>query len=616
MAKITGTKNFETINVTSGTNTVDGLGGSDIIKDYKGGNTSYIFNRTYGQPTIQDNAGTDAVYFGDDITVDDLRFYKSSANNLFIQLKDTFDKLEIKQWFVDSKYKIEKFVFSDGTVLTSADVDKLVQTNVRVIVGSSSGGTIKVGQGSNLIYTLTGGHDVYVTGGTNIIYPSTGVNYISLKGSGTTELYLSPGTDTVDDNASGATKYIFEKNWGTSTAVINNAKGSNDSLVFGIGIDKKQLSFTKSGNNLIIGVIGTSCSITLNNWISKSASQISTIQFFDGTTMTAADVNNILNKNTGGDLTPTIVGTTGDDAFAGNNTNDVYWTKTGKDRIVDYYGDDTYLFYKGDGQKTLIDTYGSDKIVFGSGIDVEDLTFTKSGTNLIIKRLNSSDAITVCNFYKSSAYTMESLVFNDGTKITSAQITNLIDNGKSSFDNQGGGSSEDPSDPVDPGNETPDTNLTPTILGTTGDDTFSGNSTDDVYWTKTGKDRIVDWDGNDTYIYNKGEGSKTIIDTYGTDKIAFGSDIKTSDLTFIKDNNNLMINVTSSSNRITLCNWFKSSTYVVESLEFADGSKISSSDVNNIIQSMSSYTTNSSSAIASISADSTIKTTELVPVSS
>ncbi len=49
---------------------------------------------------------------------------------------------------------------------------------------------------------------------------------------------------------------------------------------------------------------------------------------------------------------------------------------------MDYTGDDTYLFNKGDGQDNVTDQAGNDSIVFGDGISKTDVTSRKTPQTL------------------------------------------------------------------------------------------------------------------------------------------------------------------------------------------------------------------------------------------
>ncbi len=49
---------------------------------------------------------------------------------------------------------------------------------------------------------------------------------------------------------------------------------------------------------------------------------------------------------------------------------------------MEYGGDDTYLFNRGDGQDNIIDQAGNDTIVFGYGLSKSDITFRKTPQTL------------------------------------------------------------------------------------------------------------------------------------------------------------------------------------------------------------------------------------------
>ena len=69
----------------------------------------YTFNKGNGQVTIFDNSGYDTLIFGNSIVQADLEKY-IFGNDLVVAIKDTNDKITIKNWFVNSnKFKIEEF---------------------------------------------------------------------------------------------------------------------------------------------------------------------------------------------------------------------------------------------------------------------------------------------------------------------------------------------------------------------------------------------------------------------------------------------------------------------------------------------------------------------------
>lgn len=109
------------------------------------------------------------------------------------------------------------------------------------------------------------------------------------------------------------------------------------------------------------------------------------------------------------------------------------------------------------------------------------------------------------------------------------------------------------------------------LAGNQGNDTILGGSGDDIIFGSIGDDHLYGGSGNDTYYYNLGDGSDTITETSGTDKMVFGEGIVLSDLTLSISDQDLLVNIGASV--ITIKDHFASDlSGRVESFVFADGS--------------------------------------------
>ena len=103
--------------------------------------------------------------------------------------------------------------------------------------------------------------------------------------------------------------------------------------------------------------------------------------------------------------------------------------------------------------------------------------------------------------------------------------------------------------------------------------------------------------GNDTYIFNKGDGEDTIIDysyfksNSPMDKILFGEGITAENIIFSRDENNLVISYGSEGDTITVVNHYAGGSYEIECFETSDGYSISNTQVNLLIQSMAGFET-------------------------
>jgi Ca2+-binding RTX toxin-like protein len=132
----------------------------------------------------------------------------------------------------------------------------------------------------------------------------------------------------------------------------------------------------------------------------------------------------------------TVDGGAGNDLLQSSNTSvnssayvNTYTGGTGNDRIVS--SADTYLFNRGAGQDAIfdLDNWGSNKtdtLRFGAGIAELDIILARSGNNLLISDHGTMGSVTVENWYSSSAYQVEQIALNDGTKLLNTQVDQLI----------------------------------------------------------------------------------------------------------------------------------------------------------------------------------------------
>ena len=123
----TGNKENNTIKGNSGNNILQGKTGNDTIHGGDG-NDTYIFNRGDGEDIIWETGSTytytDTVTFGSNIDVEDVIFTKNETD-LIVKIKDSEDKIIIKNSNLNPDNRIEKFVFADGTVINGNEFYQL-----------------------------------------------------------------------------------------------------------------------------------------------------------------------------------------------------------------------------------------------------------------------------------------------------------------------------------------------------------------------------------------------------------------------------------------------------------------------------------------------------------
>ena len=127
-----------------------------------------------------------------------------------------------------------------------------------------------------------------------------------------------------------------------------------------------------------------------------------------------------------------------------------------------------------------------------------------------------------------------------------------------------------------------------TLYGGEGKDSFDGGQGDDTLIGGQGTDRLDGGPGNDTYIFNKGDGEDYIIDIDGeADKVRL--EYEPISVVFERVNNDLRLRVPGSLDAITVSSWYSSDNYKIETFKSVNGSVITHTQVESLIQAMSSF---------------------------
>ncbi|MBF1042409.1 MAG: hypothetical protein HXL04_01815 [Candidatus Nanosynbacter sp.] len=302
------------------------------------------------------------------------------------------------------------------------------------------------------------------------------------------------------------------------------------------------------------------------------------------------------------------------DEISGDDGNDILYGGQGADRLNGGMGDDTYIFNKGDGSDYIVEGNGVDTIKFGEGIKPKDVRVKRviapSGYsqyyNLELSIKNSNDSITIegqFGYYDGSYFSsnprfrdmperaIEKIVFADGTVWTQDniyQMTHKItgtdgDDHLAAFDKGAveyhglegndylyGGAGDDK------------------LYGDSGRDDLYGGDGNDILVGGQGNDSIEGGNGDDLYIFNKGDGVDYISDASGlADEVHLGYD--SLDIIFERTGSNLRLRMPGSLDAITVSSWYSSDNYKIETFKSANGSVITRTQVDSLIQAMSSF---------------------------
>ncbi len=349
------------------------------------------------------------------------------------------------------------------------------------------------------------------------------------------------GNDTLD-GGTGNDTYLFASGFGQD--VINNYDESADTdrIKFAATISPADVLLSKSGDDLVLRINGTTDQIKISNYFAPFVTfltpyQIEQITFDDGTlwNRTAIDAriaanntnvptegidtltgtlgndtisslggddtvsgdvgNDTLNGGLGND---TLFGNAGDDPLNGQEGNDTLYGHAGNDALSGdsgndtLYGDvgnDTYVWGRGSGQDVVYDhdyttADDTDTIQMAAGVLPADVSVSRSDFGLVLKINGALDQLTVEGFFASTENEIERVVFADGTIWDSATLKSMaaIIRGTDAPETLQGSPGDD------------------TLYGLGGNDTLYAVAGNDLLNGGTGADALDGGTGNDTYI--------------------------------------------------------------------------------------------------------------------
>lgn len=529
---------------TTGDDTLSGSAGNDTLQGGTGndllaggdGNDTYIFNQGDGVDQIVDTGGEDTTQFGAGITPDSLSL---GLGSLLVRVGEQGDAIHIEGFNPDDPLNssvIEKFQFADGTVLDIAD---LLARGFDI--QGSDGDDLLTGTAIDDRITGGAGADTMIGGLGDDTYMVDEIDDVVTEN-------VNEGTDTVLSTISYTLRDHVENLTLTGTAALTGTGNTSDNILTG-GAGNDTLDGS-AGADTMIGGLGC-------DWYIVDNAGDMVVEYADGGEgdTVAASINytlddNIENLTLIGTAALTGTGNSEDNMLIGSNFVDYTLSGgAGADYMVGFWGNDT--LDGGAGADTMIGGHGNDTYIVDDIGDVV-LEFSFSGPS--------------------------------------------IDTIKSSISYALG---DTPCDSID--------NLT--LLGTeaingTGnslDNLIIGNSKNNILTGRAGKDTLDGGTGDDTYLFNIGDGIDTITDSSatGVDTVAFGAGIGQTDVGLFRNGNDLEIGY-SGLDKVSVSDFFSDASAMMDEINLADGSYLTATDINQVIQDMAAYAVNEGFALSSI----------------
>jgi len=580
----------------TGNDTLDGGMLNDYLAGGDGADT-YVFGRGYGQDTIYNMdyditwVNIDKIQLAENILPADVMLWRESNNDLLLTINGTTDCLTVQnyfscQYYSRNIYYIDQICFADGTVWDVATV----MANAIELLPTSGDDIIMGGSGNDCIYGDSGNDTLMGGAGNDTLNGNAGSNILD---GGAGNDYLS--------NTYGDSTYIITHGSGFDYIYSNGvAYSSGNTIKYGEGISPENLSvqLTIDETNTILAVgIGDNEGTMISSYTSQDWDRLAPLSgysfvFADGRELTFNEIkaladNGIIGKQFGTESDDILMGSVSDDEIYGKNANDVIYGRDnndiingesgndtldggyGNDTLIGDAGADTYIFGR-DYDKDIIYNYDGvaysmdiDKIKLGAGITTDDVIMKHDNNDLILLFKNSSDELTVKNYFYKKAYygyQVDQINFADGASWDVKTVKKMI-------------SVTTDSDDILYGENTDDV-----LTGKAGNDFIYGDQGNDTLDGGTGNDSLEGGDGADTYVFERGSG-QDIIDNQDNDaaginidKIQLGTYITPEDVTLLRQRDDLVLMINGTSGSLCVSNYFKQASYQIDQISFNNGS--------------------------------------------
>lgn len=599
--------------------------GNDTI-EIGSGDAAVHYSMGDGQDVIVDlnNSGNRTIDFSNGISIQDISYqivdkfhlkinlsdggsilwenwFLNGNTNFNIQLSDgtTIDRNHIlglvlepnMRWSSSSNYEsnVIKYFHGGGSVTDYSNADNTY------ILGTA-GGAISGGSGNetfiNSVVTGAWNEYGYGIGGTAIGYEGDD-HFINFSTYGalaySSSLERNYGNDTFESDLkyydNQTITYIFNYASGQDTVIRNvddNGVSDKESILqinfFRSNIYSQQpitfyeLNVERVGDDLVVKAYTPNDSITFTNWFLHDDNKIDTVVMQNGNVYTGDDLEQLaLQPNT----PPEVV----------YEINDIIWIQG-----VDFnhqINPNTFndaesgneLIYRGYGYHPGI-LFDSDTLSYSGIAPISDTSTSPSfSINAFDPRGNFTSAnfkiefINVSNIIKGSesgevingSRNDDGIVAYGGDDTIYADSKNDVVFGGDGNDTIYGGTGDD------------------LLFGDAGNDVINGEGNDDTIFGGKGDDLLTGGKGSDTFVYHLGDGND-VIDAYyneknAVDRLQFGKNISTDNVSYTQNGQDLIITILSTSETITVTDWFKGSTYELGEIQFSDGTIHTSSDV-------------------------------------
>jgi Ca2+-binding RTX toxin-like protein len=266
----------------------------------------------------------------------------------------------------------------------------------------------------------------------------------------------------------------------------------------------------------------------------------------------------------GSDADDNLYAGDGNDQVDGGPGSDWLWGDHGDDRLYGNAGDD--MLHGGVGDDFLSGAEGADALRGGPG---DDRYLLASASDTIEEQPLEGDDAVFASHASTLGPNLERLYLNGDAPV--AGTGNEL------------------------GNRIVGNSAANTLSGLAGDDTLFGRGGDDLLRGGAGNDVLKGGAGDDRYLFDAGDGSDDIRNAYGAvsatdhDTIELGDGIMPEQLWFSRDDDDLLLRLAGSDDRLRVHDWFVDDAARVDEVRVAAGDLILADDVERLAAEVAAF---------------------------
>lgn len=572
--RLTGAMGDDTLLGGDGNDSLMGEAGADLIDGGAGndtlgggtGNDTYRFGIGDGRDFIYDDIDDNpnkfnTLQFKEGVNSSDVTVHRY-GEQLHVLIEGTADRIAIDFFFSERSRPIQQLRFASGETW---GVDELVAKSLMAleVVGTEEADTVAGSQYADAMYGLGGndhlageeGRDLLDGGEGNDVL-NGGLEIDTLSGGQGDDTYIvdaydevedvieelaDAGMDLVQSNISHALSENVENLQLIGTNAIDGVGNSLDNLLTGnslsnvlTGNDGDDAIDGAAGNDTMIGGLGN------DSYFVNRAADVIVELANEGIDSVQSSVSLIL----GSELENLELVGSSSLSGVGNELSNIIHGNGANNRLTGLGGND--FLDGGSGRDTLIGGAGNDLYVVGTSTDV------------------------VTEAANDGLDTVHSFV----TWTLGDHVEDLLLTGTSNRNGTGNASDN-------------------TITGNSGSNLLNGLAGSDTLNGGAGTDTLNGAGGADTYTFGHGYGVDTIQDNDNTvgvnDRVLLAEGIASSEVTFARVGNNLEAALFGTTDKVVVKDWYLGSRYRVEEFAFHDGTILSDSQVQALVDAMSSF---------------------------